>query len=163
MMAVVSDDLSERAADRTPTGISVAIGSVLVVVAAVVAAALFPRGEVAGRLVVMAVVVGGYATFVPDLRAVLSVYLLSVLVFTGFLANQYGELTTRHGDLWWYALTIGFAAVLGIGYRRIRRSALDDPSDPVGEVVVPADLSPVAGRAGERSGAEGSAQPAWHG
>ncbi|MEE6263060.1 hypothetical protein [Plantactinospora sonchi] len=105
---------------RTPTGISVAVGSVLVVLAACVAAALFPPRDLAPRLVVMAVAAGVFAARVADLWAVSWVGGLSVLVFTGFLANRYGELTTREGDLWWYGLAVVVATALGIAYRRIR-------------------------------------------
>ncbi|MEO3748207.1 hypothetical protein [Plantactinospora sp. B5E13] len=110
---------SDRAG-RTPTGINVGVGSVFVVLAACVAGALFPPRELPARLVVMALAAGVFAARVADLRAVSWVGGLSVLVFTGFLANRYGELTTRDGDLWWYVLTVAVATMLGIGYRRTR-------------------------------------------
>lgn len=46
---------------RTPTGISVAAGCVAVVDADVAAAALFPDGDAAGRVLVLAITVGVYA------------------------------------------------------------------------------------------------------
>lgn len=103
---------------RTPTGINIGVGSLLVVAAACVAAALFPPRELSARLVVMALAAAVFAARVADLRAVCWVSGMSVLLFTGFLANRYGELTTRGGDLWWYGLTVVVATAFGIGYRR---------------------------------------------
>ncbi|GAB2959205.1 hypothetical protein GCM10027280_54900 [Micromonospora polyrhachis] len=102
---------------RTPIGIGLAGGCMIVVVAAIIAAAVFPGDAIPGRLLIVAVVVGGYAAVVPDLRATIGVAGVAALVFTGFLANRYGELTTRDGDVWWYAALIGFAALLGRAQR----------------------------------------------
>lgn len=116
-------------------GIHLAIGCVVMVAAACAAAALFPPSDIPARLAVMAATVGGYAAIVPSMRAALGVAGLSVLVFTGFLANRYGELTMRGGDTWWYALLIGAAAALGIGWRlaRVRRARRYRQRPPVPE------------------------------
>lgn len=121
-----------QTSEPTPTGINLAIGCVVMVAAAFLAAALFPPDAIPARLVVLAVVVGVFAAVVPDIRAALGVAGLSVLVFTGFLANHYGELTTRDGDVWWYALLIGSAATIGTGLRwiRARRFMLTRPQLP---------------------------------
>ncbi|RLQ04896.1 hypothetical protein EAD96_13015 [Micromonospora sp. BL1] len=54
-----------------------------------------------------------------DLRAVAAVAALGAAVFVGFLAHRYGELIGA-GDAWSRAVPIGFAAVLGTGYRHLR-------------------------------------------
>ncbi|MEV4809821.1 hypothetical protein [Micromonospora avicenniae] len=101
----------------TPTGIGVATGAVLVVGATLLAAALFSPAELSGRVAVVAIAVGGYAALVPGLRALAAVTLLAVACFIGFLVNRFGELTDVSGEVWAYAAVIGFAAVLGVGYR----------------------------------------------
>ncbi|GAB3144525.1 hypothetical protein GCM10027290_23060 [Micromonospora sonneratiae] len=117
-MAVVSTDpVPDQEVRRTPIGISLAGGCTTIVVAAIVAATVFPADAVPGRLLVVAVAVGGYAAVVPDVRATIGVAGFAILLFTGFLANRYGELTMRDGDVWWYALLIGFAAFLGLAQR----------------------------------------------
>ena len=101
------------------TGFRVAAGAVVVVGAALVAAGVFTPDERPGRVLVMAGVVGAYAAVVADLRAVAAVAALGAAVFVGFLAHRYGELTGS-GDAWSQAVPIGFAAVLGTGYRHLR-------------------------------------------
>ena len=101
------------------TGFRGAAGAVVVVGAALVAAGVFTPDERPGRVLVMAGVVGAYAAVVADLRAVAAVAALGAAVFVGFLAHRYGELTGP-GDAWSQAVPIGFAAVLGTGYRHLR-------------------------------------------
>ncbi|WP_433116330.1 hypothetical protein [Micromonospora sp. CA-246542] len=91
----------------------------LTVGATLVAAGLFTPGELPGRALLIAVVVGAYAGMVADLRAVVAVTALGAATFVGFLAHRYGELTGP-GDSWSYTVLIGFAAVLGTGYRYAR-------------------------------------------
>ncbi|MFC3504012.1 hypothetical protein ACFOOK_23995 [Micromonospora krabiensis] len=109
--------------DGTPTGISVAVGAVLVVGAALLAALLFPPDELPGRALVVAIALGGFARFVPDLRAVGAVTVLGAMTFVGFLANEFGELVGAPASAWAYPAGFGFAAGLGAGYRRLRTYA----------------------------------------
>ncbi|MEU1835886.1 hypothetical protein [Micromonospora chersina] len=124
-MAVVRDQGSEP----VPTGIQVAGGAALVVGAALVAAAVFTPGELPGRVLLIAGVVGAYAAVVADLRAVAAVSALGAATFVGFLAHRYGELTGP-GHAWSHAVLIGFAAVLGAGYRYVRSINLDHDDAP---------------------------------
>ncbi|MER7888552.1 hypothetical protein ABTX15_01875 [Micromonospora sp. NPDC094482] len=105
---------------RTPTGVSAAFGALLVVGAALLAAALFPPAEVPGRLLVVALAVGGYAAVVPDLRALAVTTVLAAATFIGFLVNQFGDLTGVSGEVCSYPAVIAFAAALGAGYRHLR-------------------------------------------
>ncbi|MET7831416.1 hypothetical protein [Micromonospora sediminicola] len=111
------------------TGIRVAGGAALVVGAALVAAAVFTPGELPGRVLLIAGAVGAYAAVVADLRAVAAVTALGAATFVGFLANRYGELTGS-GAAWSHAVLIGFAAVLGAGYRHIRSINVDHDEVP---------------------------------
>ncbi|MFJ1540903.1 hypothetical protein ACIODS_20380 [Micromonospora chalcea] len=87
--------------------------------AVLLAAAVFPPSEVPERMLVMAVAVGVFASVVADLRAVAAVTGLGMATYVGFLANQFGDLTAT-ADAWSYAVVIGFAGVLGTGYRFMR-------------------------------------------
>ncbi|WP_405090236.1 hypothetical protein OG767_21555 [Micromonospora sp. NBC_01392] len=89
------------------------------VAAALLAAAVFPPSEAPGRMLVMAVAAGVFASAVADLRAVAAVTVLGMATFVGFLANRFGDLTAT-ADAWSYAVVIGFAGALGSGYRFMR-------------------------------------------
>ncbi|WP_146179830.1 hypothetical protein [Micromonospora sp. RP3T] len=130
-MAVVRDQ---------ETGIRVAGGVLLVVGSALVAAAVFAPGELPGRVLLIAIAVGAYAAVVADLRAVAAVTALGAATFVGFLAHRFGELTGS-GDGWSHAVLIGFAAVLGTGYRyarSINSGHHDAPRPPLRRVPGPA-------------------------
>ncbi|MFC0507767.1 hypothetical protein [Micromonospora costi] len=131
---------------RTPTGIAIAAGAVLVVGAVLLAAALFPPGDLSGRVFVLAVAVGGYAALVPDLRALAAVTVLAALTFVGFLANRFGELTGASSTVWSYTAAIALAALLGAGYRSMRSSspASGMPPRPSPTALVPRPLTPDA-------------------
>ncbi|MEV1329838.1 hypothetical protein AB0J20_09705 [Micromonospora costi] len=109
--------------EGTPTGIGVATGAVVVVAATLLAAALFPPGDLPARVTVVAIAVGGYAAVVPGLRALAAVTLLAALCFVGFLVNRSGDLTGVPGRVWAYTAVIGLAAALGAGHRGIRALA----------------------------------------
>jgi hypothetical protein len=93
-------------------------GTAAVVVAGFAAVALFPAPGAAGRLVVLAVAVGLVAAVCTDWRAAAGVAAVAALVFVGFLTHRYGVLT---GDPtpWSFTPLLGFATVLGRGYRRL--------------------------------------------
>lgn len=113
----------------TPTGVSVAAGWAVMTAAALLAAAVFPPSETPGRMLVMAVAAGVFASMVVDLRAVAAVTALGMATFVGFLANQFGDLTAT-ADAWSYALVIGFAGALGSGYRYMRSISGSDGEGP---------------------------------
>ncbi|MFF4940728.1 hypothetical protein [Micromonospora sp. NPDC000729] len=92
------------------------------VAAALLAAAVFPASEAPGRMLVMAVAAGVFASVVADLRAVAAVTGLGMATYVGFLANQFGDLTAT-ADAWSYAVAIGFAGALGSAYRFMRSMA----------------------------------------
>ncbi|MEH1168978.1 hypothetical protein V6V47_26700 [Micromonospora sp. CPCC 205539] len=119
-MAVERNLWEARGAQQTPTGVSVAIGWTAMIAASLVAAALFSRSEMPGRVLIVAVAAGAFAALVPDLCAVAAVTGLAMATFVGFLANQFGELTGGDGA-WSYAVVIGFGAILGTGYRFMRQ------------------------------------------
>ncbi|WBB65253.1 hypothetical protein [Micromonospora sp. WMMD812] len=126
---------------RTPTGINIAVGALLVIGATLLAAALFPPVDLPGRLLVVAIAVGGFAAVVPDLRAVAAVTVLGALTFIGFLVNQFGELVDTSTSAWAYTAVIGFAAALGTGYRHMRSSVpAPGPSPSPAPTVVPRPL-----------------------
>ncbi|SCG44809.1 hypothetical protein [Micromonospora inositola] len=139
-------DRDQEAAGReepTPVGVSVAAGAVLVVAATLLAAAVFPAPDLAGRALLVAVAVGAYAAGVADLRTVGAVAALAVATFVGFLAHRFGELTGG-GDAWSYTPVIVLAVVLGAGYRRLRSvasaTAGDVPPDAAAVVAPPDDV-----------------------
>ncbi len=106
------------ASTRTPFGINLAVGAIAMAVAAGVDAALF--SGIAVQLVVMALAVGVYAALVDDTRAAVVTAGLGLLLFTGFLANRYGELTWDGTTTLWHLVAFILAAGLGLGLRWIR-------------------------------------------
>ena len=109
----------------TPFGIGVGIGAAVMVAATATAAALFPPADVSARLVVVAVAVGAHAVIVADPRANLVTAVLGFLLFDGFLANRYGELTWNGTTSGWHVAVFVLAAGAGIGWRRIRTARAD--------------------------------------
>lgn len=109
----------------------VAAGTAAITVAGFAAAVLFPPAEPAGRVLVVAITVGVLSVVFSNWRACLTVAVIAALVFVGFLAHQYGVLT---GDAtaWSFTALIGFAVLIGRGYRRMMHSPTHDPT--------PADL-----------------------
>ena len=133
-MTVDSDPSAPAGRQPTPTGVSVAAGWVVMIIAALLAAAVFPQTEPPGRMLVMAVAAGVFASVVADWRAVAAVTALGMATFVGFLANQFGDLTAT-ADAWTYAVVIGFAGALGSSYRIMRSiqgSTDDEPAREAG-------------------------------
>lgn len=107
--------------DRTPLGISAAMGAVVVVIASFVAAAL-PSVDSGWRLALVAAAVGGVALATPDPPALGMVLAVAFGLVNGFLVNRLGVLSW-HGtaDLDRLAVLVLAAAcglVLGWCYRR---------------------------------------------
>jgi hypothetical protein len=97
--------------ERTPTGINVAVGAV-VIVAAAVAAAFVPSTDPRLRFAVVAFALTSFAVASEDWRAVAALVPLTWLVHDGFLLDRFGVLAW-HG---WSDVTRGallVAAALG--------------------------------------------------
>jgi hypothetical protein len=82
--------------DRTPTVISIGVGSVAVVAAALLAA-LMPAAYTGWRFAMVALAVGVFAVLTRDSWAVAAVAASGWLVVNGFLVNRMGELSW-HGS-----------------------------------------------------------------
>ncbi|MEV4656035.1 hypothetical protein [Micromonospora sp. NPDC049301] len=121
-MVVEREQKTAVVGGSTPTGVSVAIGWVVMIGAALLAGALFSPVELPARTLVMSVAAGAYAAVVADLRAVAAVTGLGMATFVGFLVHRFGDLTAG-ADAWSYAVVIAFAATLGAGYRWLRSIA----------------------------------------
>ena len=135
---------SERriGSDRTPVGIHIATGAV-VVLAAMMLAAMLPTTSGAWRLVPVATALFAIAAFTVDPIAVAAVAVLAYLLVIGFLVNRFGELTW-HGTPDAYRL-LAIAVPAGIGLlfgvvRRWRRRPQPLIVPPEWGVVNPANL-----------------------
>ncbi|GIG61786.1 hypothetical protein Lfu02_61580 [Longispora fulva] len=113
-----------RGSEETPLGVNIALGSVLLVVAAV-AAATIPDSEPVVRYAVLVLAVAAFAAWTRDGLALAFVAVIGFAIFNGFLVNQPGELSwhgltdmLRLGVLV-LASTTGLAA--GEAYRLVRR------------------------------------------
>lgn len=109
-------------AGRTPFGIDLATGAVVMVGVAFVAV-LFR--DVDARLAAVALAVGGHAAAAATARASFAVAAIGYLIFDGFLVNRLGELTwdgmTGFLRLFVFVLAVG----LGLGLRRVRAILAD--------------------------------------
>jgi hypothetical protein len=110
--------------NNPPTGIAVALGSAVIVVAAFVSAAV-PASLGVVRLVPVAVPLAGLAALTVNPRVVAAVGGLGFLVFDGFLVNQLGELSWRGAPDVRRLMVLAAAGVLGLGagtaYRAVHR------------------------------------------
>lgn len=77
---------------RVPFEFGLAIGALVMVVAALIDSAAFSSGHPTARLVVIALAAALFSAVVADWRSGLPVAVVGYLVFNGFLANRYGEL-----------------------------------------------------------------------
>ncbi|MEU1882750.1 hypothetical protein ABZ470_36050 [Streptosporangium sp. NPDC020072] len=101
-----------------PIGFSLAGGLFATVTATAVASLLFTPGQVRGRLLVMAIAVGGQALRTPRWPAALATAVLAWLLATGFLVNTEAELTLDDHDLLRLFLLLLIAA-LAAGVRTV--------------------------------------------
>ncbi|MFI7537043.1 hypothetical protein [Streptosporangium sp. NPDC049376] len=101
-----------------PIGFSLAGGLFATVTATAVASLLFTPGQVRGRLLVMAIAVGGQALRTPRWPAALATAVLAWLLATGFLVNTEAELTLDGHDLLRLFLLLLIAA-LAAGVRTV--------------------------------------------
>ncbi|MFD0522199.1 hypothetical protein [Paractinoplanes durhamensis] len=89
-----------------------AAGAAAVIAAAFIAAAAFGWAEPAARVLTMAVAAGLVAAVLTDWRARAAVAALAALIFVGFLAHRFGQLSGDPAP-WRYTPVIGLAALLG--------------------------------------------------
>jgi hypothetical protein len=115
--------MAPAAEERTPVGINLAVGAVVVVAAAFVGAAV-PAHDTGWRYALIPLAVAGFAAVTADQVALAGVVPLGWLVGNGFLEDRSGELSW-HGspDLWLIGVLVVAAAVglaIGDGYRELR-------------------------------------------
>jgi hypothetical protein len=89
-------DAQRLSGERTPVGINVGVGSVVMVGAGLVGAAI-PGTEGGLRFAVIALAVAGFAAATLDELALALVVPLGFGVLNGFLENRYGQLSW-HGS-----------------------------------------------------------------
>jgi hypothetical protein len=126
--------------ERIPTGITLGAGTVAVIGAALVAAAL-PASLPGWRFALIALTVGGFAAVTLDQRALAGVALLGWLVTNGFLVDRLGELSWHGSSDIWRMIILVFAATLGLAagkaYRQIRDLRLRWRAEGGGALLAP--------------------------
>jgi hypothetical protein len=96
VVAVRGDVVRQRARRRgIPFEFAVAAGSLTMIVAALIDSAAFPPRDAGDRLTVMAAAIAVFCV-VAGWQSGLPVAAVGYLLFDGFLANRYGELTWDH-------------------------------------------------------------------
>ena len=131
MQAPVRTDRAVTAVGRYPTGAVIAVGFVTVVLGCLVVALVVPPPHATVRLILLALVVGGFAAMAGDRAAALATALLSFPFYLGFLVDRHGDLVW-HGpvDLLRLAVLVGAAVAATIlGARADRRN---QPAEPGG-------------------------------
>ena len=104
---------AERVPARTPVGVNVGIGAVLIVAGALVAAGI-PAAHRGWRLDLVGVSVGVAAAVTADHLAMAAVVPLGWLVADGFLENRSGELTWHGSADMYLILLLVMAAAIGL-------------------------------------------------
>ncbi|HEV8529276.1 MAG TPA: hypothetical protein VGS60_17300 [Actinomycetes bacterium] len=121
-MAMRSDAVRQRARRRgIPFEFAVAAGSLTMIVAALIDSAAFPPHDAGDRLMVMATAIAVFCV-VAGWQSGLPVAAVGYLLFDGFLANRYGELTWDHqtGPRAIGVIALAAAFGLAIGWLRSR-------------------------------------------
>ncbi len=106
---------------RIPFEFALAAGSLTMIAAALIDSAAFPPHDTGDRLTVMAAVVAVFCV-VGGWRSGLPVAVVGYLLFDGFLANRYGELTWDHQTGPHAIGVIAVAAALGLVVGWLRSS-----------------------------------------
>ena len=115
-----SDAVRQRAGrGRIPFEFGLAAGSLTVIVAALIDSAAFAPDQKTDRLALMAAAVAVFCA-IAGWRSGLPVALLGYLLFDGFLANRYGELTWDHQAGPRALGVIAFAAAVGLAVGSLR-------------------------------------------
>jgi MFS family permease len=123
MGGVVMIQSDTRRDDRTPIGITIAVGVLVIVVTAMVAAAV-PPAYPGWRFGLIAVAVAGFAAVTLDELALAAVAIIAYGVWNGFLEDRFGQLSW-HGseDLWRLLLLViasAWGLAVGAAYRHVR-------------------------------------------
>lgn len=105
-------------AGHGPLGL--AAGAAVMVSATTAATILFPASHTPGRLIVVAVAVGGCTAVLGSVRTSLAVAGLGYLLFVGFLANGHGVPSWEGGDSVGHLVVLALAAGLGLAQRWMR-------------------------------------------
>jgi hypothetical protein len=127
VMAMRSDAVRQRAGRaRIPFEFGLAAGSLTMIVAALIDSAAFAPDDRGDRLAVMAAAVAVFCA-VAGWRSGLPVAAVGYLLFDGFLANRYGELTWAHKAGFHAVSMIALAAALGVVVHRLRSSPYRTP------------------------------------
>jgi hypothetical protein len=122
VMAMRSDAVRQRAGRaRMPFEFGLAAGSLTMIVAALIDSAAFAPDDRGDRLAVMAAAVAVFCA-VAGWRSGLPVAAVGYLLFDGFLANRYGELTWAHQAGPHAIGVIASAAALGLVVGWLRSS-----------------------------------------
>jgi len=119
---VRGDVVRQRARSRRiPFEFAVAAGSLTMIVAALIDSAAFPPHDAGDRLTVMAAAIAVFCV-VAGWQSGLPVAAVGYLLFDGFLANRYGELTWDHqtGPRAIGVIALAAAFGLAIGWLRSR-------------------------------------------
>jgi hypothetical protein len=127
VMALRSDAVRQRAGRaRMPLEFGLAAGSLTMIVAALIDSAAFAPEDRGDRLAVMAAAVAVFCA-VAGWRSGLPVAAIGYLLFDGFLANRYGELTWAHQTGLHAVSMIALAVILGVVVHRLRSSLYRAP------------------------------------
>ena len=126
-VAVRGDVVWQRARRRRiPFEFALATGSLTMIVAALIDSAAFTPHDTGDRLTVMAAAIGVFCV-VAGWQSGLAVAAVGYLIFDGFLANRYGELTWDHKAGFHGVSMIALAAALGVVVHRLRSSPYRTP------------------------------------
>ncbi|SDH64137.1 hypothetical protein SAMN05421505_11987 [Sinosporangium album] len=82
----------------TPVGLPLAAGFTVVVMATALASLVFSQGDLAGRVLIMAMAVAGFALSGVRIGASLGTGVIAWMFTTGFLVNDAGELSLSTDD-----------------------------------------------------------------
>ena len=110
---------AERAPARTPVGINIGVGAVVIVAGALVAAGV-PAAHNGWRLDLVAVAVAAAAALTADHLAMAAVVPLGWLVADGFLENRSGDLTWHGSTDMYLILLLVMAAAIGLAAGEVR-------------------------------------------
>ena len=110
-----------RAANEAALTREIVAGVSILAVTAIAVAVFVPPADLAGRVLVTAVVTGVLAAVFSDWRARTVVAAMSVFLVVVVLGRG-AEVHMAAGSPWPYTPLIGLAVLLGVGHRRITRA-----------------------------------------
>lgn len=122
VVAIRGDAVGQRAGrGRIPFEFGLAVGSLTMIVAALIDSAAFSPDHTGDRLALMAAAVAVFCA-VAGWRSGLPVAAVGYLIFDGFLANRYGNLTWDHQAGPRALGVLALAATVGVVVGRLRSS-----------------------------------------